>query len=78
MSPRVGEFLEIPCIPAPGPVADTTGAGDSLLAGLITGILRGMPLEQAGRLGAATAACCVTGVGATAGLRSFDETMRLV
>jgi sugar/nucleoside kinase (ribokinase family) len=78
LSPRAGEFLEIPCIPAPGPVADTTGAGDSLLAGLITGILRGMPLEQAGRLGAATAACCVTGVGATAGLRSFDETMRLV
>jgi sugar/nucleoside kinase (ribokinase family) len=78
LSPRVGEFLEIPCILAPGPVADTTGAGDSLLAGLITGILRGMPLEQAGRLGAATAACCVTGVGATAGLRSFEETMRLV
>jgi sugar/nucleoside kinase (ribokinase family) len=77
LSPRAGEFLEIPCIPAPGPVADTTGAGDSLLAGLITGILRGMPLEQAGRLGAATAACCVTGVGATAGLRSLEETIRL-
>ena len=78
LSPRAGDFVEIPCVPAPGPVADTTGAGDSLLAGLITGILRGMPLEQAGRLGAATAACCVTGVGATAGLRSFEETMRLV
>lgn len=78
LSPRAGEFLEIPCVSAPGPVADTTGAGDSLLAGLITGILRGMPLDQAGRLGAATAACCVTGVGATAGLRPFEETMRLV
>lgn len=77
LSPRAGEFLEIPCIPAPGPVADTTGAGDSLLAGLITGILRGMPLEKAGRLGAATAACCVTGVGATAGLRPFEDTIRL-
>ena len=77
LSPRDGEFFEIPCVAAPGPVADTTGAGDSLLAGLITGILRGMPLEQAGRLGAATAACCVTGVGATAGLRSFDETAAL-
>lgn len=78
LSPGSGEFLEIPCVAAPGPVADTTGAGDSLLAGLITGILRGMPLDQAGRLGAATAACCVTGVGATAGLRSFEETMRLM
>jgi len=72
-----GELLEIPCIPAPGPVADTTGAGDSLLAGLLTGMLRGMPLREAGLLGAATAACCVTGLGATAGLRSFEETLRL-
>lgn len=78
LSPRAGDFLEIPCVPAPGPVADTTGAGDSLLAGLITGMMHGMPLDQAGRLGAATAACCVTGVGATVGLRSFEETMRLV
>jgi len=77
LSPRAGEFVAIPCVAAPGPVADTTGAGDSLLAGLITGILLGMPLEQAGRLGAATAACCVTGVGATAGLRSFEDTLRL-
>ena len=77
LSGSAGEFLDIPCVPAPGPVADTTGAGDSLLAGLITGILRGMSLRDAGLLGAATAACCVTGVGATAGLRSLDETMRL-
>lgn len=77
LSGSAGEFLDIPCVPAPGPVADTTGAGDSLLAGLIAGLLRGMPLAQAGRLGAATAACCVTGIGATAGLRSFDETLRL-
>lgn len=77
LSPAAGEFLDIPCVPAPGPVADTTGAGDSFLAGLLTGILRGMPLRAAGILGAATAACCVTGRGAIAGLRSFDETRLL-
>jgi len=77
LSPAVGELIDIPCIPAPGPVADTTGAGDSFLAGLLTGLLRDMPLREAGLLGAATAACCVTGVGATAGLRSFEETLRL-
>jgi 2-dehydro-3-deoxygluconokinase len=77
LSPAAGEFVEIPCIPAPGPVADTTGAGDAFLAGLFTGILRDMPIRDAGLLGAATAACCVTGLGATAGLRSFADTRRL-
>jgi sugar/nucleoside kinase (ribokinase family) len=75
LSPKPGEWLEIPCLPAPGPVADTTGAGDAFLAGLLAGIVRGMAPREAGLLGAATAACCVTGVGATAGLRSYDETL---
>ena len=77
LSPAAGEFLEIPCLPAPGPVVDTTGAGDSFLAGLLAGLLRGMDPAAAGRLGAATAACCVTGVGATAGLRSFADTLAI-
>jgi len=77
LSPSAGEMLEIPCLPAPGPVVDTTGAGDSFLAGLVAGILRGMPIREAGLLGAATAACCVTGVGATAGLRCFEDTLHL-
>ncbi len=77
LSPATGERLEIPCLPAPGAVADTTGAGDAFLAGLLTGIVRGMAPQEAGRLGAATAACCVTGVGATAGLRSFEATNAL-
>lgn len=75
LSPAPGEFLDIPCVPAPGPVADTTGAGDSFLAGLVAGIVRGMRPREAGVLAAATAACCVTGVGATAGLRSYEETL---
>lgn len=75
VSPSPGEFLDIPCVPAPGPVADTTGAGDSFLAGLVTGVVRRMPSREAGLLAAATAACCVTGVGATAGLRSLEETL---
>jgi sugar/nucleoside kinase (ribokinase family) len=77
LSPAAGEFLDIPCVAPPGPVADTTGAGDSFLAGLLSGMIRGLPLREAGLLGAATAACCVTGMGATAGLKSFEETRRL-
>ena len=75
LSPAADVFVQIPCLPPPGPVADTTGAGDAFLAGLLAGIVRGMPPREAGLVGAANAACCVTGVGATAGLRSFAETL---
>ena len=77
LSPRKGSYLEIAPVTAPGPVVDTTGAGDAFYAGLLTGLLRGMSPEEAGRLGAAAGACCVTGLGASAGLRSFEETARL-
>lgn len=77
LSPAAGRVIDVPCVAAPGPVIDTTGAGDSFLAGLVLGLARGMPVESAARLGAATAACCVTRAGATAGLRDFDVTMRL-
>jgi sugar/nucleoside kinase (ribokinase family) len=77
LSPVADEFIAIDLVPAPSPVVDTTGAGDCFFAGLLVGLLRGMSPADAGRLGAATGACCVTGMGATAGLRNFDETMRL-
>ena len=77
LSDRAGSFIEISAVKPPGDVVDTTGAGDSFYAGLLTGILRGMDLGEAGRLAAATGACCVTGLGATAGLRGYNETARL-
>lgn len=77
LSPAAGQYIEIPVVPAPGPVLDTTGAGDSYYAGLLTGLLRGMTVEHAGRLAAATGACCVTGYGATAGLRDLAQTAQL-
>ncbi len=77
LSPAAGEYVEISCVAAPGPVVDTTGAGDAFYAGLLTGLLRGMNVEQAGRLAAATGACCVTGYGATAGLRDYEATASL-
>jgi sugar/nucleoside kinase (ribokinase family) len=77
LSPKTGQYIELPCATPPGPVVDTTGAGDSFFAGLLTGLLKGFDATQAGRLAAATGACCVTGYGATAGLRSFEETARI-
>ncbi|MFM7206344.1 MAG: carbohydrate kinase family protein [Planctomycetaceae bacterium] len=77
LSPPRGPLVEVPCVPAPGPVVDTTGAGDAFLAGLVVGLLRNLSAAQAGLLGAATAACCVTRPGATAGLRGLADTLRL-
>jgi sugar/nucleoside kinase (ribokinase family) len=76
LSPVPGVFEDIPCLPAPGQVIDTTGAGDALVAGLVAGIIRGMPPREACLLGAANAANCVTAPGATAGLRSFEDTLK--
>jgi len=77
LSPEPGVVVDVPCVPAPGPVVDTTGAGDSFLAGLLAGMGRGFSPVDAARLGAAAAACCVTRAGATAGLRGWDETLAL-
>jgi sugar/nucleoside kinase (ribokinase family) len=77
LSPTAGEFLKIAPVSPPGPVVDTTGAGDAFYAGLIAGLARGMPVAHAGRLAAAAGACCVTGLGATEGLRGFVETWGL-
>lgn len=77
LSPAAGEYVKVDVIPAPGKVVDTTGAGDSFYAGLLAGLLKGMNLADAGRLAAATGACCVTGLGASAGIRNFEETAKL-
>ncbi|HYO11509.1 MAG TPA: carbohydrate kinase family protein [Tepidisphaeraceae bacterium] len=55
-------------------VVDTTGAGDTWFGGLLTALHRRMPLEQSGRFANRAAADCCTALGASAGVRSFDET----
>jgi sugar/nucleoside kinase (ribokinase family) len=77
LSPQPGEFVNVAVIPAPGPVVDTTGAGDCFYAGLLAGVLRGLPPSDAGKLAAAAGAFCVTGLGATTAICGYDETARL-
>jgi len=77
LSPEPGRLVEIEAIEPPEGVVDTTGAGDAFYAGLLAGLLAGLDTEAAGRLAAATAACCISARGATAGLRSCRETARL-
>jgi len=77
LSPTPGEFVEVSAVAPPGAVVDTTGAGDAFLGGILTGLLRGKSPADAGRLGAAAGACCVTGLGATTAIHGYEETARL-
>lgn len=77
LSPHVGEFIEVPTIPAPGTVVDTTGAGDCFFGGLLTGLLKKLDAKQAGRLASAAGACCVTGLGATTAIKDYATTARM-
>jgi len=73
LSEQADAFVHVPSCQPPGPVVDTTGAGDSFYAGLLAGLLGGHPLERAGRLGCAAAAWCVTALGGNTGARSLAE-----
>jgi len=59
-------------------VVDTTGAGDTWFGGLLTGLVRGMPLEPAGRFANRAAADCCTALGASAGVKGFEQTLARV
>jgi sugar/nucleoside kinase (ribokinase family) len=56
-------------------VVDTTGAGDTWFGGLLTALKHGMPLEKAGRFANRAAADCCMAIGASAGVRTFEETV---
>jgi sugar/nucleoside kinase (ribokinase family) len=77
LSPSPGELVHVPCATPPGPVVDTTGAGDAFYGGFLAGVLGGLGVVEAARLGAATAACCITAHGASAGLRGYEQTKRV-
>jgi len=55
------------------PVVDTTGAGDSFVAGFLTGLLRGWDPERSARLACAAAALNIQKVGATAGMPTLAQ-----
>jgi sugar/nucleoside kinase (ribokinase family) len=77
LSERAGAYIEVPAVTPPGDVVDTTGAGDSFYGGLLTGLLKGMSVEDAGKLGVAAGACCVTALGGPNGGRDYAFTAKL-
>lgn len=68
-----GTELSVPALPVQA--IDALGAGDAYVAGFLAGLVRGWDLERCARLANAVGACCVTALGATTGVRSFDETI---
>lgn len=64
-------------IPVPAfdvPAVDTTGAGDCFAGAFLAAFSRGLGLEDAARFANAAAALAIQQLGATDGLRSWDET----
>jgi sugar/nucleoside kinase (ribokinase family) len=59
-------------------VVDTTGAGDVWFGALLTALRKQMSLEQSARFANRAAADCCTAFGASAGVKSFDETLKRV
>ena len=64
--------IHVPAITA-GPVVETTGAGDAFNGGLAVGLSRGLGIEEAVRLGCATAGLSVTRAGAAASMPTAEE-----
>lgn len=62
----------------PARVVDTTGAGDSFVAGFLTGVLRQWDPRRCASFACAVAAMNIQHVGATGGIPSFDEALRFM
>ena len=56
----------------------TTGAGDATIAGFLAAFLRGQTIESAGCFANAVGACNVQTPDALSGIKSWDETQRLL
>ncbi len=54
---------------------DATGAGDAFAAGFLAGVSKNWDPGEAVKLANAVGACCVTAMGATAGVKNMQETM---
>lgn len=57
---------------------DLTGAGDSFVAGFLTGISKGFSIEKSGMLANAVGAMCVSSLGATAGVKDLKKTLEFM
>ena len=72
------KFHMVPSLKLPkGWIRGTVGAGDAFCAGILYAAETGMPMEQALKLGACTAAASLSEVGASDGVGTADEVLKL-
>ncbi len=71
-----GEEFRIPVYKVDA--VDALGAGDAFVAGFLAGLTKGWDIEQCARFANAVGACCVTALGATTGIKSFEETLQFM
>ena len=57
---------------------DTTGAGDSFVAGYITGLVNNWELKKIGRFANAVGAKCVMKVGASSGIENKERILQFM
>ena len=73
-----GAYIETESVPLPREaIKGTVGAGDAFCSGVLYGAYTGLPLADAIELGNAAAACSLSESGATEGMRTAKEAMRL-
>lgn len=73
-----GRCMEIPSLKLPqGWIKGTVGAGDAFCAGILYAAEIGMPMEEALKLGACTAAASLREVSASDGVGTVSEVMQL-
>jgi sugar/nucleoside kinase (ribokinase family) len=68
--------LWVPCFKVQ--VMGTTGSGDATIAGLLSGLLRGLGPEEAATAAVAVGACNVEAADAISGIRSWEATLERV
>ena len=59
-------------------VIDTTGAGDSFVAGFLTGVLKKWELRECAQFASAVSAFCIQQIGATTNVSGYDEVIRFI
>lgn len=73
-----GTYFEVPSLKLPkGYIQGTVGAGDAFCAGILYSAEKGLPMDQALKLGACSAAASLSAVSASDGVKTAAEVLKL-